>query len=144
LSRVLDDSVGKPGKLEVQRGGEVLESELAGQDLGSVAPDQFLELGEAGGRSVKLEVERGGEVLERDLPVQDLYSVTPDQFLEFGDGVVHNLSWQQARHINVPIKGVYIANPGYILGAAGVPRGAVVIEVGGKDIGSLADFERVL
>ena len=51
-------------------------------------------------------------------PIEDLYSITPDQFLEFGDAVVHNLSWQQARHINVPISGVYVANPGYVLGAA--------------------------
>ena len=66
------------------------------------------------------------------------------EFLEFGDGVVHNLSWQQARHINVPIRGVYVANPGYILGAAGVPRGAVITEVGGKEIAGLADFEQVV
>ena len=76
--------------------------------------------------------------------MQDLYSITPDQFLEFGDGVVHNLSWQQARHINVPIRGVYVANPGYVLGAAAVPRGAVITEVGGKEIATLADFEQVV
>ena len=96
------------------------------------------------GKTVKLEVERGGQSLERDLAIQDLYSVTPDRFIEFGDGVVHNLSWQQARHINVPIRGVYVANPGYILGAAGVPRAAVITEVGGKEIAGLADFEQVV
>ena len=92
------------------------------------------------GKTVKLEVERGGEALERDLAVQDLYSITPDRFLEFGDGVVHNLSWQQARHINVPIRGVYVANPGYVLGAAAVPRGAVITEVGGKEIADARRF----
>ena len=29
-----------------------------------------------------------------------------------------------ARHMNVPISGVYVANPGYMLGVAGIPRGA--------------------
>ena len=50
----------------------------------------------------------------------------------------------QARHINVPIRGVYVANPGYILGAAGMPRGAVISEAGGEQIGHLGDLEQAL
>ena len=96
------------------------------------------------GKKVKLSVERGGQPLERELTVQDLYAVTPDQYLEFGDAVVHNLSWQQARHINVPISGVYVANPGYVLAAAAVPRGAVISEVDGKPIYTLEDFTNVV
>ncbi|WP_129775009.1 trypsin-like peptidase domain-containing protein [Peristeroidobacter soli] len=96
------------------------------------------------GKTVKLSIERGGQAFERELPIQDMYEVMPDEFLEFGDAVVHNLSWQQARHINVPIKGVYVANPGYSLGAAGVPRGAVISEASGKEIGGLGDLEEVL
>lgn len=96
------------------------------------------------GKTVKLSVERGGEALELELPVQDMYEVMPDEFLEFGDAIVHNLSWQQARHINVPIKGVYVANPGYVLGAVGMPRGAVIREAGGKLINGLGDLEQAL
>jgi pro-apoptotic serine protease NMA111 len=101
-------------------------------------------LDEGVGRTVKVSVERGGAVLERELAVQDLYAITPDAFVEFGDAVVHNLSWQQARHINVPIDGVYVANPGYVFGAAQVPRGAVVTEVNGEHVATLGDFERVM
>ncbi len=101
-------------------------------------------LDEGVGKTVKLTLQRGGEVLERQLTIQDLYAISPDRFLEFGDSVVHNLSWQQARHINVPISGVYVANPGYVLGAAAVPRGAVITEVDGKPIATLADFESVI
>ncbi len=96
------------------------------------------------GQTVGLTVERGGQVLDRKLTIDDLYAITPDAYLQFGDSVVHDLSWQQARHINVPIKGVYVANPGYVLGAAAVPRGAVITEVDGKPIASLDDFERVM
>ena len=124
----------EPGDILVRINGEL----TADFDLLSRVLDDSV------GKTVKIEVERGGEVLERELAVQDLYSITPDQFLELGDGVVHNLSWQQARHINVPIRGVYVANPGYILGAAVIPRGAVVTEVGGKDIATLDDFEKVV
>jgi len=124
----------EPGDILVRINGEL----TADFDLLSRVLDDSV------GKTVKLEIERGGEALQRELAVKDLYSITPDQFLEFGDGVVHNLSWQQARHINVPIRGVYVANPGYILGAAAVPRAAVITEVGGKDIASLADFEQVV
>src|ERR1700754_533057 len=124
----------EPGDILVRINGEV----TADFDLLSKVLDDGV------GKTVKLEIERGGETLQRDLAVQDLYSITPDQFLEFGDGVVHNLSWQQARHINVPIRGVYVANPGYVLGAAGVPRGAVISEASGTEIGGLGDLEGVL
>ena len=53
--------------------------------------------------------------------------MTPNEFLQFGDAVVHNLSYQQARNLNRPIEGVYVANPGYVFGAAGVPRGSVIV-----------------
>src|SRR5918995_7458306 len=124
----------EPGDILVRINGEL----TADFDLLSKVLDDGV------GKTVKLEVERGGQVLERDLAVQDLYSITPDRFLELGDGVVHNLSWQQARHINVPIRGVYVANPGYVLGAAAVPRGAVITEMGGQDVATLGDFEQAV
>jgi S1-C subfamily serine protease len=93
------------------------------------------------GKTVKLSIERGGQAFDKTLTIEDLYAITPDRFLEFGDSVVHTLSWQQARHINAAIKGVYVANPGYVLGSAAVPRGAVITEIGGKPVAALADFE---
>ncbi|MBB6094346.1 S1-C subfamily serine protease [Povalibacter uvarum] len=93
------------------------------------------------GKTVKLSIERGGQSFDKTLTIEDLYAITPDRFLEFGDSVVHTLSWQQARHINAAIKGVYVANPGYVLGSAAVPRGAVITEIGGKPVAALADFE---
>ncbi len=35
------------------------------------------------------------------------------EYLEFGDAVVHQLSYQMARHFNTPVRGVFVANPGY-------------------------------
>ncbi len=96
------------------------------------------------GKSVKVEVQRGGVVLARTLPVGDLHAITPDEYLEFGDAVVHRLSYQQARHFNIPIKGVYVANPGYVFGAAAVPRGAVVTAFNGQPVETLDEFEAVL
>ncbi len=71
--------------------------------------------------------------------MQDLHAITPADYLEIGDGVLHTLSWQMARHMNVPISGVYVANPGYMLGVAGIPRGAVLTELDGKPLKDLDD-----
>jgi pro-apoptotic serine protease NMA111 len=121
----------EPGDILVRLNGELVSN----FDVLAVALDDGV------GKSVKLSIERGGEKLERELPIENLYSITPDRYLEFGEAIVHNLSWQQARHINTPISGVYVANPGYVLGSAGVPRGAVINEVNGKEMKTLADFE---
>jgi S1-C subfamily serine protease len=96
------------------------------------------------GSRLELAVVRGGERRTVTLPVQDLREITPDEYLEIGDGVIHTLSWQMARHINVPVAGVYVANPGYMFGSAGIPRGAVLTELAGKPLASLADARAVL
>jgi S1-C subfamily serine protease len=95
-------------------------------------------------RRVKVEVQRGSQTLQHDLDVQSLSAITPDEFIEFGEAVVHTLSYQQARHFNVPIKGVYIANPGYVFGAAGIPRAALISSFNGKKTDTIADFAAAL
>ncbi len=91
------------------------------------------------GKSIEMSVVRGGGTRQVALAVQDLHSITPADYLEIGDGVLHTLSWQMARHMNVPISGVYVANPGYMLGVAGIPRGAVLTELDGKPLRNLDD-----
>ena len=91
------------------------------------------------GGQVEIAVVRGGGKRKVTLPVQDLHAITPADYLEIGDGVLHTLSWQMARHMNVPISGVYVANPGYMLGTAGIPRGAVLTELDGKPLRNLDD-----
>ena len=96
------------------------------------------------GQGIDVEVERGGEVVPMRLVVQDLTAITPARYLEFGDTVVHDLSYQMARHLNVPVRGVFVANPGYTMGSAGVPRGAVISSVAGKPVATLADFQQAV
>jgi len=99
--------------------------------------------GHVGGQ-IKVEVRRGSETLRHTLDVQSLSAITPDEFIEFGEAVVHTLSYQQARHFNLPIKGVYVANPGYVFGSAGIPRAALISSFNGKKVEKLADFEAAL
>jgi S1-C subfamily serine protease len=93
------------------------------------------------GNEVEVHVERGGRGIDAKVQVDDLHAIPPDEFIEFGDGIVNQLSYQQARHYNRPASGVYVANPGYLLSRAAVPRGAVIIEMDGKPIETLDDFE---
>src|SRR5271163_4869118 len=92
------------------------------------------------GQKVQVEVRRGKETLRHDLDVLSLSAITPDEYIEFGEAVVHTLSYQQARHFNVPIKGVYVANPGYVFASAGIPHAALISSFNGKKVDNLADF----
>ena len=93
------------------------------------------------GNTVDLDLERGGKVVTAKLPVTDLHAITPSSYVEFGDAIAHTLSYQQARHFNVPVQGVYVANPGYVFGAGGIPRGAVISSFNAKDINGIDDLE---
>jgi len=92
------------------------------------------------GQQISIEVERGGRSLEKKVRVTDLHAVTPDEFVEFGDAIVNNLSYQQARHYNREVTGIYVANPGYIFSKSAIPRGAVVTEIGGDAVANIEDL----
>ena len=96
------------------------------------------------GGTVELELERGGKPVVQALTVSDLHRITPFEYIEVGDANVNNLSYQQARHYNLPIEGVYVANPGYLMSKAAVPRGAVITRFGTAEIRGLDDFEKAL
>src|SRR5579863_4158145 len=93
------------------------------------------------GQMVEVELERGGKPVSAQLPVGDLTAITPSAYAEFGDAVVNTMSYQLARAYNVPTRGVYIANPGYVFAAAAIPRGAVIQALNGHKVDTLADFE---
>ena len=96
------------------------------------------------GQEIKVEVLRGNETLRHALDVESLAAITADEYIEFGEAVVHTLSYQQARHYNLPIKGVYVANPGYVFGSAGIPHGALISSFNGKKMETLEDFQAAL
>jgi S1-C subfamily serine protease len=96
------------------------------------------------GASIAVEIERGGRTLVEDVVIGDLHDVSPDEFLEFGDAIVHNLSYQQARHYNHKVEGVYVANPGYMFAKSAIPRGAIISQVGGEPVADIDDLEKIL
>lgn len=93
------------------------------------------------GQTVTVEVERGGEQVSVEMQVDDLHAISPSSYVEFGNGILNELSYQQARNHSVPVKGVYVSMPGYSLGKARIPSGSVITEVDGVEVATLADFE---
>ena len=96
------------------------------------------------GNRVLVEIERGGVAMQQALLVDDLHQITSNEFIEYGEGVFHNLSYQQARHFNRIVSGVYVADPGYVFGSSAIPRASLITSIDGQTMESLDDFQRVL
>jgi pro-apoptotic serine protease NMA111 len=128
------DGVLAPGDILVSIDGKPVPEFFALEDV----------LDDHVGQQVTVEVRRGSTTLQHALEVRSLSAITADEYIEFGEAVVHTLSYQQARHYNLPIKGVYVANPGYVFGSAGIPHGALISSFNGKKTENLADFAAAL
>ncbi|KAG6506958.1 protease Do-like 7 isoform X2 [Zingiber officinale] len=93
---------------------------------------------------IDLQIERGGAPLTMKLKVQDLHSITPNYFLEVSGAVIHPLSYQQARNFRFKCGLVYVADTGYFLSRAGVPRHAIIKKLAGEETSKIDDFISVL
>ncbi|KAL1211491.1 Protease Do-like 7 [Cardamine amara subsp. amara] len=124
----------EPGDVLVRVNGTVLTQFLNLENL----------LDDGVGQILELEIERGGQPLSVGVSVQDLHSITPDHFLEVSGAVIHPLSYQQARNFRFPCGLAYVADPGYMLFRAGVPRHAIIKKVANEDISGLGDLVTVL
>ena len=71
----------------------------------------------------------------------DLHAITPSAYVEFGDAVVNTLSYQQARHFNVPVAGCTSPTPATCSALRAITRGAVIIDLNGRKTDTLQDFE---
>jgi pro-apoptotic serine protease NMA111 len=132
---------GTPSALALQPGDILLR--VNGRYVTTFDPlEQIVD--SAVGRQIRLDLERGGKPVSVTLPVGDLNAITPSTYVQFGDAVVNTLSYQEARQLNVPPRGVFVANPGYVFGAAGIPRGAVISSVDSMAVDDLADFRQAL
>ena len=96
------------------------------------------------GEGVEITIERGGAQRRDTVQVQDLHAVSPSRFIEVAGGSVHALSYQQARNMRRRCGEVYVADPGYMLANAGVPKHAIVLSAGGAPVKSLDDYARSL
>ena len=101
-------------------------------------------LDDAVGDTVELLLERNGEPVLQPIDVADLHAITPGEYIKFGNAVVHELSYQQAWHLNKPQRGIYVAAPGYALATAGIPNYSVIEAIDGRAVDTLDDLEAIL
>ncbi|KAL5811752.1 hypothetical protein ACOSQ3_026702 [Xanthoceras sorbifolium] len=124
----------EPGDVLVRVNGDVITQFLKLETL----------LDDSVDKKIELQIERGGVSMTVNLVVQDLHSITPDYFLEVSGAVIHPLSYQQARNFRFPCGLVYVAECGYMLFRAGVPRHAIIKKFAGEEILRLEELISVL
>ena len=96
------------------------------------------------GEAVELAIERQGELVGVAAEVSDLFAVTPAEYVTFGGTFLHQTSYQQARHFNVPLNTIYVAQPGYMLGLASIDTGSILVEINGQPLEDLDGVEAAL
>ena len=139
---VVEQVIPSSAASDLLRPGDVL-IEVEGQVIAEFVP--LAELLDAHvGEPVSVVVERGGERITHAIVVDDLHAITPNEYIEYGEGIFHDLSYQQARHFYRPIRGIYVANPGYVFGTAAIPRASLITEIDREPVENLDDLQRVL
>ncbi|RMG15315.1 MAG: hypothetical protein D6729_12600, partial [Deltaproteobacteria bacterium] len=96
------------------------------------------------GQTIGLRFERAGEPHRAKVTVGDLHAITPSAYLEVGDAIFNQLSYQVARHWDLPLKGVYLARGGYLFPAGTLEAGSVITAIDGHPIATLDDAREVL
>lgn len=137
------DSVlpGGPADGKLQPGDALVR--LNGTFMTAFLPMEEL-LDSAVGQSVNLEVDRAGRTVEVSVTVQDLYDITPCEYLEMASGIFHALSYQQARNMTMPVGSVYVAQTGFMLDCAHVPKYALIVSVNFKPTPDMVTFRSVI
>ncbi|WP_371378319.1 trypsin-like peptidase domain-containing protein [Thalassotalea aquiviva] len=95
-------------------------------------------------QSIEAEILRAGQSLTVRLTVNDLQQLSPAAYLEFDGSIYHTLSYQQARHFNKPVQGVYVAFAGAALQRAGINNHNVLTSINGVAIENINDYVKVL
>ncbi len=122
--------------------GDILIS-IDGEPISTFVPLESA-LDDKVGRTVPVVVERGGAQRTESVRIDDLYSITPDEYIEYGDGILHELSYEEARHYYRPAKGIFVASPGYVFGSAAIPRASIITAIDGKPVETIDGLEHVL
>ncbi|DBA81059.1 TPA: hypothetical protein ACH3X2_007259 [Trebouxia sp. C0005] len=141
LEDILDSSVGATVTLNVERGGRPLQATI--KVLLPVLACHCV-LGRPQNHEVNPHKKMRSTPKYDALQVQDLHAITPACFLEASGCIIHSLSYQQARNCRLAVGQVYLAEAGYLMGQAGVPKHSILTSLAGLPTPDLGSFARVL
>lgn len=88
-------------------------------------------------QTVAIRVLRRGISLTVSIDVSDLEEISPSSLVKWDGSIFHTLSYQQARHFNKAIRGVYVAASLGGFKKAGVPNRSVITEFNGLKVDSV-------
>ena len=124
------DTLLEPGDILVRIAGELVTDFVSLEATLDAAIGQVLDV----------DIVRQGQPRSVQMTVADLHALAPMQLLELGDAVLQDMSIQHARAMNKPQRGVVVMQPGYLFTRAAIPKGALIIDVEGRQIDDIEDF----
>jgi pro-apoptotic serine protease NMA111 len=95
-------------------------------------------------QEVEIRVLRRGISRTVKIEVSDLDQVSPTSLVKWDGSIFHTLSYQQARHFNKAIRGVYVAASSGGFKKAGVPNRSVITEFNGVPVDSVEELQKQL
>ena len=95
-------------------------------------------------QTIKLRLLRQGKEQSVSMTVTDLHSITPDSYMEISGSLLNNLSYQIARQVNLPVKGVYVSSPGTMFSKAGLRPGSIIRKINNNPVKDLTELRRAL
>ncbi len=96
------------------------------------------------GNVVEVVVVRRGEVVTVTPTVGDLHDLVPDAYVKIGAAVLHDLSYHQARLVQTPVQGVFVAANGFSFERDGIPSRAILVAADGRPLPDLDAFVEVI
>jgi pro-apoptotic serine protease NMA111 len=92
-------------------------------------------------QEVEIQVMRRGKRLSVSVEVSDLDKTSPSSLVRWDGSIFHTLSYQQARHFNKAIRGVYVAASSGGFKKAGVPNRSVITEFNGVRVDTVEELQ---
>lgn len=92
---------------------------------------------------VQIKLCRAGKEIDCTLHVHNLHTLIPNALVELGLGVFHDVSYHTAQAHYVPLKGVYVATPGFVFGEV-MTADTVILSVNGAACDDLKTFEDMI
>ncbi|KAJ1720756.1 hypothetical protein LPJ53_004641 [Coemansia erecta] len=96
------------------------------------------------GGSLSIQVVRNNKVIDLTVAVQDMHALTPSQYVVYGSSVVHNFAYQMAYSCNLPVRGVFVADPTELLQGIRKAAGVMLEKIDGKSVSNINDFVCVM
>ena len=132
---------GGPGALAGIQEGDLLVKVNDTYILDFSTLEDILDNAEAKKSELAFHIQRGGKKLIIPIVPGSLWDALPHEFVEYSGGVFHSIPYQQAVSNSVALdSGVFVANPGFAMGRAGVLPGCVIFQIGSKAVSTLDDF----